>query len=63
MPSITVQLSKGRSLDAKRKFVAYVTELACECFNVPPEHVWITFDESEPENFARGGKLYIDKTQ
>lgn len=63
MPAITVQLSKGRSLDAKRKFVEDVTKSACECFNVPPEYIWITFDESEPENFAMAGKLYIDKTQ
>lgn len=63
MPAITVQLSKGRSLDAKRKFVEDVTKSACECFRVPPELIWITFDESTPENFAMGGKLYIDKAQ
>lgn len=61
MPSITVQMSQGRSLDAKRKFVADVTKSACENFNVPPELIWITFEESTPENFAMGGKLYIDK--
>lgn len=62
MPAITVQLLKACSLDSKKKFAEDVTKSACECFNVPPEHVWITFDESAPENFvAMAGKLYIDK--
>lgn len=60
MPSITVEMFKGRSLEQKRAFVAAVTEAAVRHFGVKPEVVRIRFAEMERSDLARGGKLYSD---
>jgi 4-oxalocrotonate tautomerase len=60
MPSITVEMFKGRSLEQKRAFVAAVTEAAVRHFGVKPEIVRIRFAEMDRSDLARGGKLYSD---
>lgn len=61
MPSITVELFAGRSLEQKRRFVAAVTEAAVTTLGVKPEVVRIRLVETERDALARGGKLYIDR--
>jgi 4-oxalocrotonate tautomerase len=61
MPIIRVNLIEGRSTEAKRKFAAEATRVACECLSVAPEQVRIIFDEMPKENFAIAGTLVCDR--
>jgi 4-oxalocrotonate tautomerase len=60
VPSITVELFKGRTIEQKRQFVAAVTEASVQIFGVKREVVRIRFDEMERDQLARGGALYVD---
>jgi 4-oxalocrotonate tautomerase len=61
VPSITVELFKGRTLEQKRRFVAAVTDAAVTILAVKPEIVRIRLVEMERDELARAGKLYIDR--
>lgn len=60
MPIITVNLTEGRAIDAKRRFASGITCLACDCFGVNPSDVRVIFDETSPDNFAVAGTLLMD---
>ena len=60
MPFIRVEIMKGRTLDQRREFARRVTEVAVETLNTTPEKVRITFQELEPADLSRGGRLAID---
>jgi 4-oxalocrotonate tautomerase len=59
MPIVTVQQSP-RSLDAKRRLVAGITQAFVDAYGVRPEHVQIFIDEVGHENWAKAGKLAVD---
>ena len=61
MPIIQVNLMEGRDADAKRKFAADVTRLACEHLNVQANQVRIIFNEMPRENYAIAGELMADR--
>jgi 4-oxalocrotonate tautomerase len=61
LPIIQVHLLQGRSVEAKRRFAAGATELACRCFDVKPEQVRIIFSDMERENYAIAGVLAADR--
>lgn len=60
MPSITVELFKGRTIEQKRKFVAALTDATVRTLGVKPEIVRIRLVEMERDDLARGGVLYAD---
>jgi 4-oxalocrotonate tautomerase len=60
MPFIRVEILKGRTLDQRREFARRVTEAAVETLNTTPDRVRITFQELDPTELARGGKLASD---
>jgi 4-oxalocrotonate tautomerase len=60
MPFIRVEILKGRTLDQRREFARRVTEVAVETLNTTPDRVRITFQELDPTELARGGKLASD---
>lgn len=60
MPSINVELFKGRSIEQKRQFVAAVTDAAVRHLGATPEMVRIRFLELERDQLAKGGTLYVD---
>lgn len=60
MPFIRVEIMQGRSLDQRREFARRVTEVAVETLNTTPDKVRIVFQELEPADLSRGGKLAID---
>ena len=60
MPSITVEMFKGRTVEQKRQFVEAVTDACIRIFGVKREVVRIRFDEFERDQLARGGALYVD---
>ncbi|MFM7390104.1 MAG: 4-oxalocrotonate tautomerase [Vampirovibrionales bacterium] len=61
MPLITVELLPGRSVEQKRAYVAEVTRLTCDILKCPPEAVRVRLSEMQPEDYAIGGVLYVDK--
>jgi 4-oxalocrotonate tautomerase len=60
MPSITVQLLRGRSIDQKRAFAVAVTDAAVEKLGARPGDVRIAFEHIEPDDVANGGVLASD---
>ncbi len=62
LPMITIKASRGRTLDQKRELVKRITTDVVEVFKVGPELVSIEIVEGDPENWARGGVLSIDKS-
>lgn len=61
MPVVRIELSKGRTLAQKRELVKSVTDAVAKSTGVNPENIWVILDEFEPDNFASGGHLHIDK--
>jgi 4-oxalocrotonate tautomerase len=51
---------KGRSLDQRREFARRVTEVAVETLSTTPDKVRIVFQELEPADLSRGGRLALD---
>lgn len=61
MPTVIVELFRGRSLDTKRELATKITNAITETCNVPADAVTVKFVEGERENLAKGGVLYSDK--
>jgi 4-oxalocrotonate tautomerase len=60
MPIVTVEQSP-RDLDRKRRLVAGITEAFVAAYGVSPEHVQVFIHEVEHENWAKAGKLAVDR--
>ncbi len=61
MPTIRVDLFKGRSIEQKREFATVVTREAARILACPPEAVDIIFNEVERHDWAHGGRLDSDR--
>jgi 4-oxalocrotonate tautomerase len=61
MPSITIELFSGRTLDQKRRLVAAVTDAVVQTLEVKPDIVRIRLVEMERHQLARAGILYTDR--
>ena len=60
MPIVTV-LQSPRDLERKRRLVAGITEAFIEAYDVSPEHVQVYIHEVSDENWAKAGKLAVDR--
>ena len=60
MPFIRVEILKGRTLDQRREFARPVTGVAVETLKTTPDKVRTTFQELDPTDLARSGKLASD---
>ncbi|HCS10293.1 MAG TPA: 4-oxalocrotonate tautomerase [Clostridiales bacterium] len=60
MPSIHVEMLKGRTIEQKREMVKEITEVVSRTVNCPKEAIRIVINEMEFENFALGGVLKCD---
>jgi 4-oxalocrotonate tautomerase len=60
MPSVTINVLAGRSVEQKRELTRRVTDVISEVFEVKPEAITIWIVEGPPENFSKAGKLGID---
>ncbi|MBI4303939.1 MAG: tautomerase family protein [Chloroflexi bacterium] len=60
MPTVTVETIEGRTIDQKRGLVKDITQAVTKHFSVEPDTVFIYIYDIQRENWARGGKLYID---
>lgn len=60
MPIVTVEQSP-RGIDEKRKLVAGITEAFVEAYGVSPDHVQVFIHEVDHQNWAKAGKLAVDR--
>ena len=60
MPSISVELFKGRTIEQRRAFVAAVTQAAVDHLDARQEGVRIRLIEMDREDVARNGRLLSD---
>jgi 4-oxalocrotonate tautomerase len=60
VPIVTVQQSV-REVDQKRTLVAAITQAFIDAYGVRPEHVQVFIHEVDHENWAKAGKLAIDR--
>lgn len=60
MPSITIQLLRGRTVEQKRAFAAAATEAAVETLGARREDVRIAFEHIQPDDVSNGGVLAVD---
>jgi 4-oxalocrotonate tautomerase len=59
-PIVTVQQSP-REVEQKRTLVAAITQAFIDSDGVRPEHVQVVIHEVDHENWAKAGKLAIDR--
>jgi 4-oxalocrotonate tautomerase len=60
MPIVTVQQSP-RDLERKRRLVDGITQAFIDAYEVSPEHVQVYIHEVDDENWAKAGKLAVDR--
>jgi 4-oxalocrotonate tautomerase len=60
VPIVTVEQSP-RGIDEKRKLVAGITEAFVEAYGVRPEHVQVFIHEVDHQNWAKAGRLAVDR--
>ena len=61
MPIVQIDFRIGRTIEQKRDLVAKVTEAFTRSLGVSEDAVQIIIREFEPQNYAKSGKLRIDK--
>ena len=61
MPTVTMEIYPGRTIEQKRAMVKKVTEALVETINCKPEAVKIIIREVSKENISDNGVLHCDK--
>ncbi|MDD1413385.1 4-oxalocrotonate tautomerase family protein [Dolichospermum sp. ST_con] len=61
MAYVTVQISKGNSIERKRKLVKAVTDALASTLDTKSESIIVHIEEIEREDWAVGGVLQYDK--
>ena len=61
MPTVTVELVAGRTVEQKRAAVKAITEAVVEHLKTSPASVTVIFHEASRENIATGGQLFCDR--
>ena len=61
MPIVTIELIEGRTVDQKREIAKEITQVIKEVTQVPDDAIEVIFHDMKKENYAKGGKLFIDK--
>jgi 4-oxalocrotonate tautomerase len=57
MPVVTIQMSKGKTLEQKRRLAEEITATITSTLGVDPDWVTILIEELDRENIAKSGKL------
>jgi 4-oxalocrotonate tautomerase len=60
MPLVTIKIIEGRTIAQKRGIVNDVTEAIVKNIGCPSAAVQIDIVDMKQENFAQGGKLWVD---
>jgi 4-oxalocrotonate tautomerase len=61
MPSVTIILKEGRTVEQKRELVKAVTEAIVRTVGAKPEAVHIVLQDEPAHNLATGGQLLLDR--
>jgi 4-oxalocrotonate tautomerase len=61
MPIVQVDFKEGRTIEQKRELVAKITEAFTSSMGVSADNVQIIIREFQNQNYAKSGKLNIDK--
>jgi len=61
MPLVTVKAIEGRTIEQKRGLVKDITEAVVKNFKAEPYSVTVDILEYSKENFAKAGKLFLDR--
>ena len=61
MPVITIHESAGRTGEQRRKLVARITDAFREAYGLDPSAVTIFFQPYRDEEWAKDGKLHVDR--
>ena len=61
MPTYHVEMMEGRTVEQKRKLVEEITRVSVDVLAGSPESVDIVIADTKRENWATGGKLWLDK--
>ena len=60
MPIVTIEQSP-RELDQKRDLIERITQAFVDAYAVQPEAVQVFIHEVADENWAKGGRLAVDR--
>ena len=58
----TIEMMKGRTVEQKKKLVEEITRVSVEILGGSPESVDILITDIKRENWATGGKLWLERT-
>ena len=61
MPVITIQESAGRTGEQRRKLVARITDAFRDAYGLDPSAVTIFFQPYRDDEWAKDGKLHVDR--
>ena len=61
MPYVNVKVLGTLTVDQKRELARRITDDLKEVAGKPPEYTYVVIEEVERENWAQGGKLFLDK--
>lgn len=61
MPIVQIELLEGRTVEQKRVMAEKVTQAIVESLGAPPENISIIIRDMAKENYAKAGKLALDK--
>ena len=60
MPTYHVEMMEGRTLNQKKKLVSEITRVSVEILGGAAESVDIIITDIKRENWATGGKLWLE---
>ena len=60
MPTYHIEMMEGRTVEQKRKLAEEITRVSVEILGGSPESVDILITVVNRENWATGGKLWLD---
>ncbi|QXZ09061.1 4-oxalocrotonate tautomerase [Comamonas sp. Y33R10-2] len=61
MPTYHIEMMEGRTIEQKRKLVEEITRVSVDVLGGPPEYVEIIITDIKRENWATGGKLWLEQ--
>ena len=58
MPFLTISLIEGHTIEEKKNIREGCTEVLSKALDLPPDHIYVRFDEFSADNAGRGGVPY-----
>ncbi len=56
MPFVNIQILKGRTTEQRDEIARRVTDAITDVTRLPPDAVWVVFEEVETEDWYAGGR-------